>query len=236
MARKARGKPRGITTRSRARHIYSRGVTYHVQRGIKFVPTGIFRVKQLGAPTTSAVNYTAGTYGSITTTSDASMTSQVGAITTWGISFTLADVPNISQLTSVFDQYRIRGIKFTLIPQFNTNQLSVSTAKAPDMYLVRDYDDNAQPTDLNLLRNYESCKMVSPLKGITMAFRPNIALAAYGAGAFSSYANQKSGWIDCGNTAVAHYGVKCGIAPALTGFIPSYTLKVWYMLEFKSVR
>jgi len=66
-----------------------------------------------------------------------------------GVSFNLNSLPSVSEFTALFDQYRVSGIKYSIVPKQGIAVLntipSVPGAFAPVMpkiYSVVDYDDS----------------------------------------------------------------------------------------------
>lgn len=77
-----------------------------------------------------------------------------------------------------------------------------------------DYDDDAAPTasdvGIDLLRarpsyRAENCSLTRKL---TYSWKPRLAVAAYGSGVFTSYANLPPVWLETASPSVAHYGYK----------------------------
>lgn len=120
-------------------------------------------------------------------------------------SFTFNDVQQVSSFTAVFDQYRIDELELWLYPDVSN---SASTTN-PTYYSAIDYDDANAPTALGSLQQYTNVIETTMNNGHYMRFRPHVAIAAY-SGAFTSFMNQKSNWIDSGSPGVQHYGIKAG--------------------------
>jgi hypothetical protein len=168
-----------------------------------------------------ARNYLAGTFAS-SLAGDA-----MGAL-----SMSVSSLPNSSEFTNLFDQYRIVRLEYTFWP-FQT-QSTISTTATPVIASVVDYDDAVTPGGFGALQQYENCMVHSPYKPFTVSFKPHVALAAY-SGGFTSYANQKDQWIDSSSNAVQHYGCKFA-TPQSFG-----TIQTWYIIgralvECKNVR
>jgi len=117
------------------------------------------------------------------------------------LSFALSSLPDYTEFTALFDQYRIIQASVSFEP---TSLVSTSTP----LITVLDYDDAVVPTSLNMLYEYET--MQSSTSG-TMQKRvltPKLALAAY-SGVFTSFGVAPTGtWIDSASPSVLYYGVK----------------------------
>jgi hypothetical protein len=172
--------------------------------------------------------------------------SNVTADPCFAMFFTLNDVPQVSTLTALYDQYKIREVEVTFTPTITvqnevsaTNQLLV-----PDysLYYALDFDDAAVVSPLTTLMEYEGIKQynatASRWRPLKIRFKPHVAIAAYVASAFSSFANQSNEWIDCASPSVQHYGLKWGLpCPINTTFAQAtYTITCRYLIDFRTVR
>jgi hypothetical protein len=158
--------------------------------------------------------------------------SSVGT-TGYGKAFTTADIQQFSSYAAVFDQYRFMMIEAWLVPAILSLTNSVGTQT---MYSVIDYDDANTPTSAQQLLQYTNVQMSSILCGHYKKFRPHNADALYGAGAFSSYGNVQSQWIDVASSAVAHYGIKVIFdqAPSAAQQVPVQLFtRIW--VQFRNV-
>lgn len=155
-----------------------------------------------------AINFPAG--GSISQV-------QFGSLSYMGL---LSDMPSYTEFTTLFDRYKICGIKIKFTP-FNTSSATVSTTgplvggAGAIWHSVIDYDDATLPTasdaGIDAIRQYPSYKMKQVLNstGAPMHryFKPRLAAAVY-SGAFTSYANMRNVWIDAASPSVQYYGLK----------------------------
>jgi len=117
-----------------------------------------------------------------------------------GLSFTLSTLSDASQYVALFDQYRIDLMEVWIMPQ---SQNLTALMKS-----VIDYDNITTTATDAYFDNYSNCHTTTMANGHYRRFVPHLALAAYGGGAFTSYANLKPQWIDCASATVAHYGIK----------------------------
>lgn len=160
--------------------------------------------------------------------------------------FTLDMLPDYTEYTSMFDQYKIKGALYKITPYTSSVQGPYGAAATGSnqpvsciIHSVIDADDaNALPassTGLNSMREYNTYKTSNFFKNgypcINRFVYPRLATAAYGSGVFSSYANQKPLWIDANSPQVQHYGLKW-IAEV---FQPDTTTPVfiWFKIEVK---
>jgi hypothetical protein len=157
-------------------------------------------------------------------------------------SFTLADMPQYTTFTALYDRYRIKNIKVVFTPLYQQVALLSSTQALTitprEIWIAVDLDDSSVASPLSAIMEYESVRryQISD-KPIVVSWQPCVAQAAY-SGAFTSYANVKSPWIDCGSSAVQHYGLKWGLpCPINTSFgNPPFSLVTEFTVEFTGVR
>jgi hypothetical protein len=150
----------------------------------------------------------------------------------WSYKFTLDSLPNYTEFTALFDQYRIDRITFQAIPMQNTYAIPATQKDVGQLYAVVDNDDVSSATVADLSQ-YPNLKVVNFDERLRLTFKPRFASAAY-SGAFTSYANT-SGWIDCGSPSVEHYGVKLVIGQS-NDVVPSWNIFYTVDLSFRAVR
>lgn len=127
---------------------------------------------------------------------------------------TLAELPQVSQFTNIFDAYRINKVVFKFIPLSNNVNLPQNTpgnlAAAPQwLSTVIDYDDSSILTTEGSMLEYESFKQTAPYRRHTRSFVPALAIEAYKtSGTTIAYSQARKKWIDAAYTDVPHYGVK----------------------------
>jgi hypothetical protein len=129
----------------------------------------------------------------------------------------------------------IEAVRFTIRPQNNAIGLVTnSTTTLVPLYCVIDYDDSTNLTSVAAAEAYSTCLVLSPGESCDRTFKPRIALAAY-SGAFTSYANAPSMWIDAGSTGVQHFGVKTYVPGGAAGqtLLQSWDVIVEYFIRFR---
>jgi hypothetical protein len=141
---------------------------------------------------------------------------QTGLITSSGTAAIIASLyvnaaslcaSNYTSFAAVFDQYKIDMVEVWITPNINAVTAGQFLLQ-PNLYSVLDYDDASSLANVNGATAYASCIRSEPYEKHRRCYRPRIAYAAYGGGAFTSYANQQAGWIDCASGSVSHYGIK----------------------------
>jgi len=119
--------------------------------------------------------------------------------------FTISSLDQAASLSAVFDQYAIKHIQVTLIPR-----VGVADAVAQNYGLftsVIDFDDANLLTTVGQALDYQNAVTTRGTDTHVRSWVPHAAFAAY-SGAFSSYANVASPWVDWNSTTVQHYGLK----------------------------
>lgn len=199
-------------------------------------------------------NISLGTFGAIGTAVGLDTTrilptagaATLGSAATFALKFLLSDLPQATTFTALYDQYKITKIVLRLYPVYAYGQFgqagvaTLAAASTNRAFLLVDYDDAIAPSNLLAMRDYQNVKEydLNLQKGpIHVTFTPHIAIAAYAAGVFTSYANRGSQWCDCGSAAIEHYGVKIGIPQVATGnFTTGFDVEAEYYISFKNVR
>lgn len=170
----------------------------------------------------------------------------------WGqsIGFSLADIPNYSEFTQLYDQYKINKIVLKIYPFNNIPSTANTTATSggvgliihsildPDNLLVASADE----AGVNTLRQYQNYKTVnmSNKKYFKKVITPRMLEGVVNsAGTIVGNRVNKSYYIDCAYPSVPHYGVHLlyeFINP--TTATVSYFLRIeaTYYMSFKDVR
>lgn len=153
------------------------------------------------------------------------------------MTFNFSSLPSASEFTSLFDEYKLTGVKLDFLPLGDTINLPITSmtgttgAFSPGgpLILAVDYDDSATPGSAAQLLEYQTSKVIPIPRRHRMYIRPKLAVdinqgitTAYGA---------RTGWVDTANASVPHYGVKYWMnAPSATS--ASYTYQVWATYYF----
>ena len=161
----------------------------------------------------------------------------------YGFNFALDQLPNPSDFTQLYDQYRIKAIKWQLIPKqgtatvFPPTVLPGQVSIMPKIYSVIDYDDSAPPTSLDQMLQYENCKYTRANKTHTRFFKPAVATEVFNTGITTAYGMRQNAWLDCNSNQIEHYGLKVWVE-ASTALTPRWDFDIIckFYMEFKNVR
>lgn len=144
---------------------------------------------------------------------------------------TLADVPNFSEFTGLFDRYKIGGVLFKLIPRFNVAPVGPTTPS--QIMTCLDYDGNG-PTTIAAINQYQNLKVSRGTAIHKRFYKPAVLLAAYQSLTGTGYVPKWNQYLDTANAAVPHYGLY-GMIPACVADV-TYDLEVTYYIQCKNVR
>lgn len=141
-------------------------------------------------------------------------------------SFSLADVPNATEFTTLYDQYKITGVQFKLYPRFNSVDQNLSGGR---VWTVLDYDDSNLPGSINELCQYQNVKCTNVSQIHSRFLKPKFNLTTG-----SANVPQSKFWIDVASTSVPYRGIKGILEPTSTSV--AYDCKLTYYLAMKNVR
>jgi len=160
------------------------------------------------------------------------VTSSSVAATFGTVNFILNLIDQVTQLTSIFDQYRIRMVEVAFHPRVSVSAPTVA-ANTGLFTTVIDVDDSAVLTTIGQAQDYSSAVTGRGIDSQRRTLVPHAAIAAY-SGAFTSFANERSPWLDAASPGVIHYGMKT--AWSITDVAYTIDISVRYWLEFRNVR
>jgi hypothetical protein len=123
-----------------------------------------------------------------------------------GWDFALADVPDYSEFTTLYDAYTLDKVDITYVLENNT------PGQYPVLYHAPDYDDAGTPLTVNSVTTHQNVRVHAfseNARSVTFSIVPRCLAATYQPGVSSAYAWAKSGTIvDMANTTAKFYGAK----------------------------
>jgi hypothetical protein len=131
-----------------------------------------------------------------------------------------------SSLLAVFDQYRIEQVECWIEISAPNN-----TGSLPELYSCVDLDDANGPTSVGQVQDHLGAIVSGGLAGHYHKWRPHVAVAVY-SGAFTSFSNAESCWIDSASPNVQHYGLKA--ATLSTGALFSFNIVSRVVVSFRA--
>jgi hypothetical protein len=155
---------------------------------------------------------------------DVDIVQQAGAETTTALNVTFAQMGNFAVWSSVFDQYRIDYLEFSFRPTANATTLLVNSL-VPRLVTVIDLDDSVAPASVTALQEYASA-MTTLTENLTRRFTPHIRTMIYDGSAAQPAGSVRPCFMDCAQSAIPHYGMKCALDAGAVGQTAFQTWKV----------
>lgn len=148
------------------------------------------------------------------------------AVTTNQWAFMLGSLPNYTDFTNLFDQYRMKAVSMSIIPRFS--EVDQTTRTDTQLYSVIDRNDSTALASVNEALEYESCKHTKISKTHRRYFKLNTLsdVGSSAGGGTGFIATKFSPWINSANTNIWHYGCKT-IADA-TGIGANCVMDVYF--------
>lgn len=161
--------------------------------------------------------------------------------------FQLDDLPNYTEFTALFEQYKINAVKLTFLPSYTSSDANQATANAasgavfqfqPRIYTVIDKDGNPTvSTEPAVLQRNDARMITQPYKAFSIYIRkPCVQFEVSSGLGFAQAAPKASPWLDCENYAVNHHGAAiAGALPAGSSVTAGlqYQVLATYYLAFK---
>lgn len=154
------------------------------------------------------------------------------------LNMTFNMLPNYTELTSLFDQYRINKLVYRFVPTFSDGSLTASSGTCiPNLHIVKDYDDSTDPTNTTTLMQYPNYQMWPSHKQRSIKFTPAV-LSDFMEGAGTATGPKFKQWINLANTAVEHRGIKYYLeqAPGIQASTFYINIFVYVYFSCKGVR
>lgn len=127
----------------------------------------------------------------------------------WSHYFSLNNITTTSDFTSLFDRYKIVGVKYRIYYHQNSADVSGGQLLPMIQYSI-DNDDAAAPSSIASITSRGDCKtkILGGQQYISLYIRPKVATTAFQSGVSSAYAVDKAKWINSAYPNVEHYGIK----------------------------
>lgn len=129
-----------------------------------------------------------------------------------GVNTFRAAMPNYTEFTNLYDQYRIDWVEVKFMFSNNNSSVNSPATVLPTIYLAKDYDDTAAAgvPELSQYQNMQVWQLGSQQASngfYTVRVKPNVDVALY-QGVTTGYARGKPMLIDTSSSEVPHYGIK----------------------------
>lgn len=158
-------------------------------------------------------------------------------------SFTLSDLPDYTEYTKLFDQFRINMVKIYFIPNGNVNQIDPVIATQPSdywncIYTAIDTNDTTAPNNDNVLRQYSTFKFSPNLKIHKRIVYPKPLIELYKSAVTTGYSNLPNSqkmWVSTNDSTIPYYGIKGGFDnPTATNGYLYYKVQMVYYMSFRN--
>ncbi len=146
--------------------------------------------------------------------------------------FMLSEVPGAGDFTSLYDQYKIKGVSYKLLPRYNTAQ--TGSIQHTRVFSVLDYDDDVASTSIGQLTQYQNLKMTSSIVTHSRYLVPKSLAAVGDSGITPVSGSPGSRWVDVALSSLEHYGIKIGVQSP--GTAVTFDAMITYYLAFRNVR
>lgn len=156
-----------------------------------------------------------------------------GTVSTDGINptltafnFSINDMPGYTELTTLFDNYKLTGLKFKLIPYQQTQSNStgsVNNSKNVPIFYVIDRTDSTAPASIDEVLEYNDHKIANAYSGFEV-WIPNPRFS-------DATSALRGGYVAVTNPSLNWYGLKIAIPP--TTAATTYYVVVTYYVSMK---
>lgn len=153
--------------------------------------------------------------------------------TLYGFNFSLNDLPNYTEFTALYDQYKINAVRFTMLPQ-QTQSISIGSVNNPianaRVFSAIDYNDGSAPASVDELREYKTCKSTSILRPHKRyIYKPKYV---------DTTGTTRSGWVATSSPGLNYFGLKVACEPMLSSGTTNMSMRIEckYYLSFKNVK
>lgn len=159
--------------------------------------------------------------------------------------FQLNQLPGVTDFTSLFDQYKITGVKLQYTPTASEGIINPAANASAALgysrvHSVIDYDDATAPPSEDALLEYGSHKSTAPFQTHTRFIKPKMLQEVWNGAGGSAYAPKGSQYLDMTYTSVPHYGLKVWVSAPNTFFgtanTISYKVYATYYFTCKNTR
>lgn len=153
---------------------------------------------------------------------------------TGSFAFNAAQTLQWTQLNTLFDRYKVNGIKVNVIPQNNVSNVN-GGGVIPVMRIVHDYDDNQVPSmgDVWSRRGIER-RLDKPF---SLYFKPKMLGLVWRSSTTTASSPQTCKFIDCAQGDVPLFGLKFGVKDWYATSVPNdlnCRFEITYYITFRN--
>lgn len=145
--------------------------------------------------------------------------------------FALGDVSDSSNYVNVFDQFRIKQVQISFIP----DTIGANTTTVLPLISVIDYNDASPLATLAAVYEYDNVLTTQVGQIHTRTLNPTASTPVYNGSVFTAFAQSDNNqWIDTNSTTAQYYGVKTIWLPSAAS--AQYSVVARYLLQFRNTR
>lgn len=124
--------------------------------------------------------------------------------------FQLANLPNNSDFTNLFDEYMISHVQLRFYLSVDPSAQAAASAYQPRMWYIRDHNDATAPATLDELRERGDVKtrVLTVARPVTINIKPSVLAETVRVGGLTTQSPRYRTWLPCANNDVPHYGFK----------------------------
>jgi len=125
-------------------------------------------------------------------------------------SFALTYLPNVTEFTNLYDQYKVTHIKLRYHLRQDPGAQTAVNSVYPRMFYCIDRDDASIPTSIDSLRQHQDVKMktLAPNRDIVINYKPTTLRSLYVSAISTTYEAVSNIWCDMANINLPFYGMK----------------------------
>lgn len=155
------------------------------------------------------------------------------------------DIPGWSEFSALYDSYKINALKVMFIPvsdQIYTFSSSGTPTTYHSQYDFRflsciDYNDRSAPATLNVIREYDNCKLTPNNRIHKRYFKPSFTLDVENTAQSAIMPNKYKPWLSTSAGDVEFYALKYGFEHQTnTASVPAYRIEIKVYMSFKAKR
>lgn len=152
-----------------------------------------------------------------------------------GYSFSLNDVPAVTEFTNLYDQYRLNKVVVKWIPLTTETNVGQSTTL---FYSVLDFNDDVAPTTEAEILQYASLRISQGLRTHTRVLTPaSLDDLTDDTGGTRYAGNPKTKqWISTSAPTAPHYGIKFFRPAQPAAQLVNYKVMIMYYFSCRSVK
>lgn len=146
--------------------------------------------------------------------------------------YTINSLPSATEITNLFDQYRIRGFKLTWVPTQSVLEMGTAAQAIPRLTYVIDQDGGGgSPINENELLEYGNAKIVNLDKPYSVFYRPRALLYAGASGGFNTLA-PRDAWIDMNSASLPHYGIRTWMSTIPSNMTITLYVRIYFECKY----